>query len=75
MKLKDEFNLCNASTAAAGGSEVSNAVHPSTNPADQAEGTQPRQAASVHHVQRAAAALSLQINLLLIVLGFVWFFF
>ena len=41
MKLKAEFNPCNAGTAGAGGSEVSNAEHPSAaNPADQVEGTQ-----------------------------------
>lgn len=40
MKLKAEFNPCNASAAGAGGSEVSNAEHPSANPADQVEGTQ-----------------------------------
>uniref|UniRef100_A0A8C4IH93 Pericentriolar material 1 n=1 Tax=Dicentrarchus labrax TaxID=13489 RepID=A0A8C4IH93_DICLA len=38
MKLKAEFNPCNASTAGAGGSEVSNAEHPSPNLADQVEG-------------------------------------
>ncbi|XP_019122091.2 pericentriolar material 1 protein isoform X3 [Larimichthys crocea] len=38
MKLKAEFNPCNASAAGAGGSEVSNAEHPSANPADQVEG-------------------------------------
>ncbi|XP_070831685.1 pericentriolar material 1 protein isoform X1 [Chaetodon trifascialis] len=38
MKLKAEFNPCNASAAAAGDSEVSNAEHPSANPADQVEG-------------------------------------
>ncbi|KAM9363528.1 pericentriolar material 1 protein [Symphorus nematophorus] len=39
MKLKAEFNPCNAGTAGAGGSEVSNAEHPSAaNPADQVEG-------------------------------------
>lgn len=43
MKLKAEFNPCNASSA--GGSEVSNAAHPSANPADQVEGTQPYKAA------------------------------
>ncbi|XP_070712254.1 pericentriolar material 1 protein isoform X3 [Pempheris klunzingeri] len=37
MKLKAEFNPCNASTAGVGGSEVSNAEHPSANPADQVE--------------------------------------
>lgn len=47
MKLKAEFNPCNASTAGAGGSGVSNAVHPSANPADQVEGTEPYKAASV----------------------------
>lgn len=47
MKLKAEFNPCNASTAGAGGSGVSNAVHPSANPADQVEGTQPYMAAWV----------------------------
>uniref|UniRef100_UPI0037E9A1CA pericentriolar material 1 protein n=1 Tax=Semicossyphus pulcher TaxID=241346 RepID=UPI0037E9A1CA len=36
MKLKAEFNPCNAS--AAGGSEVSIAEHPSANPADHVEG-------------------------------------
>ncbi|XP_041640033.1 pericentriolar material 1 protein isoform X2 [Cheilinus undulatus] len=38
MKLKAEFNPCNASSAGAGGSEVSNAEHTSANSADQAEG-------------------------------------
>ncbi|XP_044046674.1 pericentriolar material 1 protein isoform X2 [Siniperca chuatsi] len=38
MKLKAESNPCNASTAAAGGSEVSNAEQPSANPAGQVEG-------------------------------------
>ncbi|XP_038568974.1 pericentriolar material 1 protein isoform X3 [Micropterus salmoides] len=38
MKLKAEFNPCSTSTAGAGGSEVSNAEHPSANPADPAEG-------------------------------------
>ncbi|TKS68424.1 Pericentriolar material 1 protein [Collichthys lucidus] len=38
MKLKAEFNPCNASAAGAGGSEVSNVEHPSANPADQVEG-------------------------------------
>nr|XP_046274495.1 pericentriolar material 1 protein isoform X2 [Scatophagus argus] len=38
MKLKAEFNPCNASAAGTGGSEVSNAEHPSANPADQVEG-------------------------------------
>ncbi|KAG8014670.1 Pericentriolar material 1 protein, partial [Nibea albiflora] len=37
MKLKAEFNPCNASAAGAGGSEVSHAEHPSANPADQVE--------------------------------------
>lgn len=37
MKLKAEFNPCN--TSSAGASEVSNAAHPSANPADQVEGT------------------------------------
>lgn len=40
MKLKAEFNPCNASTAGAGGSEVSHAEHPSANPAEPVEGTQ-----------------------------------
>lgn len=40
MKLKVEFNPCNASTAGAGGSEVSNAEHPSANAAEPVEGTQ-----------------------------------
>ncbi|XP_023273199.1 pericentriolar material 1 protein isoform X2 [Seriola lalandi dorsalis] len=38
MKLKAEFNPCNASTAGAGGSEVSHAEHPSANPAEPVEG-------------------------------------
>ncbi|XP_076001355.1 pericentriolar material 1 protein isoform X3 [Genypterus blacodes] len=38
MKLKAEFNPCNASTAGAGGSEVSNAEHPSANAAEPVEG-------------------------------------
>lgn len=39
MKLKAEFNPCNARTAGAGGSEVSNAERPSANPAEPVEGT------------------------------------
>ncbi|XP_047433144.1 pericentriolar material 1 protein isoform X2 [Mugil cephalus] len=38
MKLKAEFNPCNARTAGAGGSEVSNAERPSANPAEPVEG-------------------------------------
>ncbi|XP_034739477.1 pericentriolar material 1 protein isoform X5 [Etheostoma cragini] len=38
MKLKAEFNPCNASSAGAGASEVSLAVHPSSNSADPLEG-------------------------------------
>ncbi|XP_071401682.1 pericentriolar material 1 protein isoform X1 [Centroberyx affinis] len=38
MKLKAEFNPCNANTAGAGGSEVSNAEHPSANSAEPLEG-------------------------------------
>ncbi|KAG7221883.1 hypothetical protein INR49_016909 [Caranx melampygus] len=38
MKLKAEFNPCNASTAGAADSDVSHAEHPSANPAEQAEG-------------------------------------
>ncbi|XP_054459637.1 pericentriolar material 1 protein-like isoform X2 [Anoplopoma fimbria] len=38
MKLKAEFNPCNASSAAAGDSEVSFAEHPSANPAHPVEG-------------------------------------
>uniref|UniRef100_A0A672ZKR6 Pericentriolar material 1 n=1 Tax=Sphaeramia orbicularis TaxID=375764 RepID=A0A672ZKR6_9TELE len=34
MKLKAEFNPCNGSSADAGGSEASNAEHPSANPID-----------------------------------------
>ncbi|XP_071361741.1 pericentriolar material 1 protein isoform X3 [Trachinotus anak] len=37
MKLKAEFNPCNASTAGAGGSEVSHAEHPSANSAEPVE--------------------------------------
>lgn len=64
MKLKAEFNPCDASTAGAGGSGDSNAVHPSANSADQVEGTQPYKAASVHHVQRLIATQSLTVTLL-----------
>ncbi|XP_031132960.1 pericentriolar material 1 protein isoform X3 [Sander lucioperca] len=38
MKLKAEFNPCNASSAGASGSEASIAVHPSSNSADPLEG-------------------------------------
>ncbi|XP_029989852.1 pericentriolar material 1 protein isoform X2 [Sphaeramia orbicularis] len=38
MKLKAEFNPCNGSSADAGGSEASNAEHPSANPATSLEG-------------------------------------
>nr|XP_040042087.1 pericentriolar material 1 protein isoform X4 [Gasterosteus aculeatus aculeatus] len=38
MKLKAEFNPCNAGSAAAGGSEVSFAEQPSANPADPMQG-------------------------------------
>nr|XP_033479901.1 pericentriolar material 1 protein isoform X2 [Epinephelus lanceolatus] len=38
MKLKAEFNPYNANSADAGGSEVSNAEHPSANPADLVKG-------------------------------------
>ncbi|XP_037326765.2 pericentriolar material 1 protein isoform X4 [Pungitius pungitius] len=38
MKLKAEFNPCNAGSAAAGGSEVSFAERPSANPADPVQG-------------------------------------
>lgn len=58
MKLKAEFNPCNASTAGAGGSDVSNTEHPSANPADQVEGTESYNAARVHHVQRPVATES-----------------
>lgn len=40
MKLKAEFNPCNASTAGAGDSEVSNAEHPSAYAAEPVKGTQ-----------------------------------
>lgn len=39
MKLKAEFNPCNASAAGADGSEVSNAQHTSANSAEPVEGT------------------------------------
>lgn len=39
MKLKAEFNPCNAGTAGAGSSDVSNAEHPPANLADQVAGT------------------------------------
>ncbi|XP_068445414.1 pericentriolar material 1 protein isoform X2 [Clinocottus analis] len=39
MKLKAEFNPFNGNSAAAGGSEVSFAEHPSANPADPVEGS------------------------------------
>ncbi|XP_074549222.1 pericentriolar material 1 protein isoform X2 [Halichoeres trimaculatus] len=38
MKLKAEFNPCNAGTAGAGSSDISNAEHPPANLADQVEG-------------------------------------
>ncbi|XP_035811988.2 pericentriolar material 1 protein isoform X2 [Amphiprion ocellaris] len=58
MKLKAEFNPCNASTAGAGCSEVSNAERPSANSADPVEGA----AGDVHCPQIDTQQLDRQIK-------------
>lgn len=59
MKLKAEFNPCNAGSAAAGGSEVSFAEQPSANPADPMQGTQSDTLARVRHVATLRLSFSL----------------